>query len=43
MNTHRSGAEGYESTVLFGYYRDFSISISGPSVSDATITVEGLT
>lgn len=37
------GAEGYESTVLFGYYRDFSISISGPSVSDATITVEGLT
>lgn len=37
------GAEGYEATVLFGYYRDFSISISGPSVSDATITVEGLT
>lgn len=37
------GAEGYESTVLFGYYRDFSISISGPNVSDATITVEGLT
>lgn len=37
------GAQGYESTVLFGYYRDFSISISGPSVSDATITVEGLT
>ena len=37
------GAEGYESTVLFGYYRDFSISISGPSASDATITVEGLT
>lgn len=37
------GAEGYESTFLFGYYRDFSISISGPSVSDASITVEGLT
>lgn len=37
------GAEGYESTFLFGYYRDFQISISGPSVSDATITVEGLT
>ncbi|WAE51162.1 carbohydrate-binding protein [Stutzerimonas frequens] len=37
------GAEGYESTVLFGYYRDFSISISGPIASDATITVEGLT
>lgn len=37
------GAQGYESTVLFGYYRDFSISISGPTVSDATITVEGLT
>ncbi|WP_278400416.1 carbohydrate-binding protein [Stutzerimonas kunmingensis] len=37
------GAEGYESTFLFGYYRDFQISISGPSVSDASITVEGLT
>jgi hypothetical protein len=37
------GAEGYESTFLFGYYRDFQISISGPTVSDATITVEGLT
>lgn len=37
------GEESYEATILFGYYRDFSISISGPSVSDATITVEGLT
>jgi hypothetical protein len=37
------GAESYESTFLFGYYRDFQISISGPTVSDATITVEGLT
>jgi len=37
------GAESYESTFLFGYYRDFQISISGPSVSDASITVEGLT
>jgi len=37
------GAESYEATALFGYYRDFSISISGPNKSDATITVEGLT
>lgn len=37
------GEESYEATVIFGYYRDFSISISGPSVSDATITIEGLT
>lgn len=37
------GEASYEATVLFGYYRDFSISISGPTVSDATITVEGLT
>jgi len=37
------GADGYESTFLFGYYRDFQISISGPSVSNASITVEGLT
>ncbi len=37
------GEASYEATVLFGYYRDFQISISGPSVSDASITVEGLT
>ncbi|MGV6473510.1 hypothetical protein [Azotobacter vinelandii] len=37
------GEASYEATVLFGFFKDFSISISGPQVSDATITVEGLT
>ncbi|MFC0708437.1 hypothetical protein [Azorhizophilus paspali] len=37
------GEASYEATVLFGFFKDFSISISGPEVSDATITVEGLT
>lgn len=36
------GEASYESTIVYGYYRDFAISIAGPSVSDATITVEGL-
>lgn len=37
------GEDTMEATILFGYYRDFNINISGPSVSDGTITVEGLT
>lgn len=36
------GEESYESTIVYGYYRSFDINISGPSISDATITVEGL-
>lgn len=36
------GDPGMESTILLGYYRDFDISISGPSISDGTITVEGV-
>lgn len=31
-----------EETLLLGYYRDFDITISGPTMSDGTITVEGL-
>lgn len=37
------GEETMEATILYGYYRDFSIVISGPTVSDCTISVEGLT
>lgn len=36
------GERRIEATVLFGFFRDFNISISGPEYSDATITVEGL-
>lgn len=36
------GDPSLESTILLGYYQNFDISISGPSVSDGTITVEGV-
>lgn len=37
------GEESMEATIVFGFYKDFSINIAGPSASTATITVEGLT
>lgn len=36
------GEQKFEETIIFGFYRDFDITISGPTVSDATITVEGM-
>jgi len=36
------GEASYEGTIIYGYYRDFSLVISGPSVSDCSISVEGL-
>lgn len=36
------GDEDFNSTVLYGFYKDFSIVISGPRKSDATIQVEGI-
>lgn len=36
------GEPSYEATVLFGFFKDFTLSISGPSLSDGTLTVEGL-
>jgi hypothetical protein len=36
------GEESYEATILFGYYKDFSIVFSGPTVSDCSITVEAI-
>lgn len=36
------GEASYEATIIYGYYRDFSLVISGPSVSDCSISVEGL-
>ena len=37
------GDEGSEATVVYGYYRDFDIVIATPTLSSATIDVEGLT
>jgi hypothetical protein len=36
------GEESLEGTIVFGFYRDFDITISGPEFSDAIINVEGL-
>lgn len=35
------GSEQFGSTVIFGFYRDFDITISNFALSDATIEVEG--
>lgn len=35
--------DGTYGDLVFGYYRNFGINISGPALSDATIEVEGLT
>lgn len=37
------GDESMEATIVYGFFKDFGIAIAGPSASDVTITVEGLT
>jgi len=37
------GSDEYSSTIVYGFYRDFSIVISYPSYSICSIEVEGLT
>lgn len=36
------GDDGLQSTTIYGFYRDFSIVVSGPRRSDATLPVEGI-
>ncbi|WP_109514759.1 hypothetical protein [Pseudomonas ovata] len=36
------GEASYEATIIYGYYRDFNLVISGPTQSDCSISVEGL-
>ncbi len=36
------GDHGHEATIIYGYYRDFNIVISGIEKSDCSISVEGL-
>lgn len=36
------GTEEIEATIIYGYYKDFSIVIANPATSDCTISVEGL-
>lgn len=41
--TNKVSDEQYQSTIVYGYYKDFSISITYESISECTLTVEGLT
>ena len=36
------GSENHLGTVAFGFFRDFTITLSGPNVSDCTLEIEGL-
>ena len=36
------GDEARSETIVLGYYRDFSIVLSGPSISECSLSVEGL-
>lgn len=36
------GSKDFNSTIVYGFYRDFNISISYPSASECSIEVEGL-
>jgi len=36
------GEAAYESTIIYGFCTDFGVSISGPTISDPTFSVEGL-
>lgn len=37
------GSEDYESTILYGYFRDFSVVLQSPAGSSCAIEIEGLT
>lgn len=37
------GSEDFTNTIVYGFYKDFSIDISYPTVSICTATIEGLT
>lgn len=36
-------SEDYSSTVIFGFYQDFEVLISYPTISECNLTIEGLT
>lgn len=37
------GSEAYESTILFGFYKDFQVIIAYPTYSECSLDLEGLT
>lgn len=36
------GEASFQSTILYGFYKEFNLVISGPTASDCSISVEGL-
>lgn len=36
------GYDGYESTIIYGYYKDFTVTIDGPIESSYNLRIEGL-
>lgn len=36
------GDEGFSETLAYGFFRDFTVTLSGPFVSDCSIEIEGL-
>jgi hypothetical protein len=37
------GTGAYGSMTIYGFYKDWGISIPYPTISEASITIEGLT
>jgi hypothetical protein len=37
------GSETYSSLIVYGYYKDFSIVVPGPTKAECTLEIEGLT
>jgi hypothetical protein len=37
------GSEEYFGTVVYGFYKDFEVTISYPTMSDCSLTIEGMT
>ena len=37
------GSSQYSSTIIFGFFKDFSVTISYPMHSDCSLSIEGLT
>lgn len=37
------GADGFDSTVIYGFYKDLAVAIAYPEISTCTLEIEGLT
>jgi hypothetical protein len=37
------GADGFDATVIYGFYKDLAVTIAYPEISTCTLEIEGLT